>query len=109
MSSAETDVLHQSSVREALPDCASEKDLRSLPIQEVGISGLSYPISVWDRSGKLQHTVAEIQLAVALPSQFKGTHMSRFVEVLGEFRGELSLATTPDLLAAVQRHLELRI
>ena len=106
MSSAETDVLHQSSVRETLPDCASEKDLRSLPIQEVGISGLSYPISVWDRSGKLQHTVAEIQLAVALPSQFKGTHMSRFVEVLGEFRGELSLATTPDLLAAVQRHLE---
>lgn len=72
----------------------------------MGISGLSYPISVWDRSGKLQHTVGEIQLAVALPSQFKGTHMSRFVEVLGEFRGELSLATTPDLLAAVQRHLE---
>lgn len=93
-------------LRDALPDCASEEDSRALPIQEVGISGLSYPISVWDRSGKLQHTVAEIQLAVALPSQFKGTHMSRFVEVLGEFRGELSLATTPDLLAAVQRHLE---
>jgi len=50
--------------------------------------------------------VAEIQLAVGLPSHFKGTHMSRFVEVLGDFRGELSLATTPDLLAAVQRRLE---
>ena len=94
------------SARSSLPDCAAESDTRALAIQEVGISGLSYPISVWDRSGKLQHTVGEIQLAVALPSQFKGTHMSRFVEVLGEFRGELSLATTPDLLAAVQRHLE---
>ena len=106
MSSEHPGAQSQSSIRASLPDCASEGDSRSLAIQEVGISGLSYPISVWDRSGKLQHTVAEIQLAVALPSQFKGTHMSRFVEVLGEFRGELSLATTPDLLAAVQRHLE---
>lgn len=106
MSSNKSGNTQQASIRESLPDCAAEEDSRSLAIQEVGISGLSYPISVWDRSGKLQHTVAEIQLAVALPSQFKGTHMSRFVEVLGEFRGELSLATTPDLLAAVQRHLE---
>jgi GTP cyclohydrolase I len=94
------------SQRDALPDCAADEDTRSLPIQEVGISGLSYPISVWDRSGQLQHTVAEIQLAVGLPSHFKGTHMSRFVEVLSDFRGEISLATTPDLLAAVQRRLE---
>ena len=56
MSSADTDILLQPTIRESLPDCASEKDSRSLPIQEVGISGLSYPISVWDRSGKLQHT-----------------------------------------------------
>lgn len=94
------------SQRDALPDCAADEDTRSLSIQEVGISGLSYPISVWDRSGQLQHTVAEIQLAVGLPSHFKGTHMSRFVEVLSDFRGEISLATTPDLLAAVQRRLE---
>jgi len=94
------------SKRASLPDWAADVDTRSLPIQEVGISGLSYPISVWDRSGKLQHTVAEIQLAVGLPSHFKGTHMSRFVEVLSDFRGEISLATTPDLLAAVQRRLE---
>jgi len=93
-------------LRSSLPDCAAEADSRALPIQEVGISGLSYPISVWDRSGTLQHTVADIQLAVGLPSHFKGTHMSRFVEVLGDFRGELSLATTPDLLAAVQTRLE---
>lgn len=93
------------SQRESLPDCAADFDTRALPIQEVGISGLSYPISVWDRTGQLQHTVAEIQLAVGLPSHFKGTHMSRFVEVLSDFRGEISLATTPDLLAAVQRRL----
>jgi len=96
----------QESLRKQLPDCAAEQDSRALDIQEVGISGLSYPISVWDRNRELQHTVAEIQLAVSLPSHFKGTHMSRFVEVLGEFRGELSLSTTPDLLAALQRRLE---
>jgi GTP cyclohydrolase I len=92
--------------RNTLPDCAAEADSRALSIQEVGICELSYPISVWDRAGRLQHTVAQIQLAVGLPSHFKGTHMSRFVEVLGDFRGELSLATAPELLAALQRRLE---
>lgn len=91
--------------REALPDHASEHDPRALAIDQVGIRGLSYPITVWDRANMRQHTVAQLALSVGLPHRFKGTHMSRFVEVLNERRGELSLSTLPELLAEVQRRL----
>ena len=92
--------------RSTLPDCAAESDSRALPIQEVGISGLSYPISVWDRSGKLQHTVAEIQLAVGLPSHFKGTHMSRFLEVLNAHGNVVHVENIPNILTAMQEKLD---
>ncbi|MCB9793760.1 MAG: GTP cyclohydrolase I FolE2 [Alphaproteobacteria bacterium] len=92
--------------RDALPDHAAEADHRALPIDQVGIRGLSYPITVWDRDHQKQHTVGEISLSVALPSEFKGTHMSRFIEILNARRGELSLGTVPDILAEVQRRLE---
>ena len=91
--------------RHSLPDHANEPDDRALDIDQVGIIGLSYPISVWDRARKLQHTVAKIGLTVGLPQRFKGTHMSRFVEILNEHRGELSLGTVPLILAEVQRRL----
>jgi len=90
----------------SLPDCAAEFDTRDLPIEQVGIAGLSYPITVWTKEGCPQHTVGELELGVGLPPHFKGTHMSRFVEVLNRFRGELSLRTVPKLLWEVQRHLE---
>jgi len=96
----------EDATREELPDHAAELDERALPIERVGIRGLSYPIKVWDRSSKEQHTVGEIEMGVGLPQQFKGTHMSRFVEVLNDFRGELSLRTVPELLAHVQQRLE---
>ncbi len=89
-----------------LPDCAAEFDTRDLPIEQVGISGLSYPITVWTKEGQPQHTVGELELGVGLPPHFKGTHMSRFVEVLNRYRGELSLRTVPKLLWEVQHHLE---
>ena len=89
-----------------LPDCAVERDTRELSIEQVGIAGLSYPLTVWTRRGEPQHTVGTLELGVGLPSHFKGTHMSRFVEVLNRHRGELSLRTVPRLLIDVQRHLE---
>ena len=92
--------------REALPDCAAEADDRRLPIDQVGIRDLRYPITVWDKDHERQDTVATLSLSVALPAEDKGTHMSRFVEVLEAARGELSLGTVPDLLAAIQRQLE---
>ena len=94
--------------RDRLPDCAAEPDARSLPIDQVGISSLRAPIVVWDKARRQQSTVASLSMSVGLPAEVKGTHMSRFVEVLGDYRGELSLRTVPDLLAAVQRRLGAR-
>lgn len=92
-------------LRDLLPDHASHADDRGVPIDRVGIKGLRWPIIVWDRANKAQHVVAEIDATVSLPADVKGTHMSRFVEVISGVRGELSLHTLPDLLAQIQRRL----
>jgi GTP cyclohydrolase I len=92
--------------RSALPDHASHADARGVPIDRVGIRGLAYPITVWDRTNRVQHTVATIDATVALPGDVKGTHMSRFVEVLNGVRGELSLKNLPGVLAEIQRRLD---
>jgi len=92
-------------LREELPDHASHADERGIAIDKVGIKGLSWPITVWDRTDGMQHTVAEIDASVALPADVKGTHMSRFVEVLNDVNSELSLKNLPDLLALMQRRL----
>ena len=92
--------------RELLPDHANDTDDRSLPINRVGIKDLSYPIQVLDRSQKVQSTVAEIGLYVGLPQHFKGTHMSRFVEILNAVRGEMTIRRLPEVLSEVQRRLE---
>lgn len=91
--------------RENLPDHASHADERGIAIDKVGIKGLSWPITVWDRADGMQHTVAEIDASVALPADVKGTHMSRFVEVLNDVRSELSLKNLPDLLTHMQQRL----
>ena len=95
-------------LRELLPDHASHADDRGVPIDRVGIKGLRWPITVWDRANRAQPVVADITATVGLPADVKGTHMSRFVEVLNGVRGELSLHTLPDLLAQLQRRLGAR-
>jgi GTP cyclohydrolase I len=65
-----------------LADCQSQPDSRQLRIDKVGVKGLRYPIEVKDKHHEIQDTVATISLLVDLPKDFKGTHMSRFVEVL---------------------------
>ncbi len=92
-------------LREQLPDHASHADERGIAIDKVGIKGLSWPITVWDRRQGMQPTVAQIDASVALPANVKGTHMSRFVEVLTEVESELSLKNLPDLLAHMQARL----
>ncbi len=91
--------------RELLPDHASHADDRGIPIDRVGIKGLRWPVSVWDRAHRAQSVVAEIDATVGLPAGVKGTHMSRFVEVLSGIRGELSLHTLPDLCEQLQGRL----
>lgn len=92
-------------LRELLPDHASHADNRGIPIDRVGIRGLRWPVSVWDRAHRAQSVVAEIDATVGLPGDVKGTHMSRFVEVLSGVRGELSLHTLPDLCEQLQGRL----
>jgi len=96
----------QSALFSDLPDHASELDDRALAIDKVGIKSLSYPIQVLDRDNKVQHTVAEVNLYVGLPHQFKGTHMSRFIEVLNARRGEMTIRNMPEILTDIQRRLE---
>jgi GTP cyclohydrolase I len=74
-----------------LPDTQSLPDLRRLPIQKVGIKGLRYPLSLRSADGDAQQTVADFEMTVGLPHDVKGTHMSRFVEVLESRRAPLDL------------------
>jgi len=95
----------QSPLLQDLPDHASEHDDRALAINKVGIKDLSYPIQVLDRQNQTQHTVARVNLYVGLPEQFKGTHMSRFVEILNACRGEMTIRNMPEILTRIQDRL----
>ena len=74
-----------------MKDIQNERDFRNIPINEVGIKNLRYPITVRDRRDGSQHTVATINMYVDLPHMYKGTHMSRFVEMLHLLQPEVSL------------------
>ena len=86
-------------------DVQNEPDYRNIPIDKVGIKNLRYPIKVLDRCNGYQHTVATINMYVDLPHRNKGTHMSRFVEILNQYRLELSLKKISDILAEMKTHL----
>ena len=72
-----------------LKDTQNEPDNRRIAIDRVGVRALRYPMQIRDKARAVQHTIATAALTVDLPHQFKGTHMSRFVEVLNEFGPEL--------------------
>ena len=77
--------------RHAIPDVQGSKDTRKLAIDKVGIKAIRHPIRVMERGGGSQHTVAMFNMYVGLPHQFKGTHMSRFVEILNSHEREISV------------------
>ena len=87
-------------------DTQSQGDNRCIPIDMVGVSDLRYPITVLDRDHEIQHTVASLSMSVNLPHHFKGTHMSRFIEILNEHRGEVTMRTLPQILHAMKNRLE---
>jgi GTP cyclohydrolase I len=89
-------------------DVQSYVDDRNIPIDQVGVSDLRYPITVMDPNGKdgKQETVANICMTVSLPHHFKGTHMSRFIEVLNAHRGEITMRTLPEVLHTLKEQLE---
>jgi GTP cyclohydrolase I len=91
--------------RPPLHDKQSEPDHRQLRIDKVGVRGLRYPIQVRDKARTLQNTVATVGLFVDLPKEFKGTHMSRFLEVLNAHGSVVHVENITDILHAMQRQL----
>lgn len=89
-----------------MKDIQNERDYRNIPIDKVGIKNLQYPITVLDRRNRFQHTVANINMYVDLPHEYKGTHMSRFVEMLHLFRPEVSLKNISVILGEMKKHLD---
>jgi GTP cyclohydrolase IB len=81
-----------------LKDTQSELDHRQIAIDRVGVKGLRYPLQIRDKAHELQHTIATCALTVDLPHHYKGTHMSRFIEVLNEFGPELHVDNIRDIL-----------
>ncbi len=95
--------------RPALPgieDVQSRADTRQLPINKVGIKDIYHPVRVKDRQGGEQHTVANFNMYVALPHNFKGTHMSRFVEILNRNEREISVESFRGMLADMTKRLD---
>jgi len=91
---------------EVIADVQSTPDLRHLPIDKVGIKDIRHPVLVRDRSQGVQHTIASFNMYVELPHNFKGTHMSRFVEILNSHDMEISVESFRDMLAEMRRRLE---
>ena len=88
-----------------MKDIQSQPDYRNIPIDKVGIKNLRYPITVRDRRDGFQHTIAAINMYVDLPHDNKGTHMSRFVELLHLLRPEVSLEKFAAILESMKQHL----
>jgi GTP cyclohydrolase I len=88
-----------------MKDIQNHKDNRNIDIDQVGVKGIRYPITVLDKNMGEQQTVAEINMYVNLPRYYKGTHMSRFVEILNEHRGRISLQNFSEILEEMKKRL----
>lgn len=86
-------------------DIQNQKDDRNIDIKKVGVKGIKYPITVLDRARGTQQVNATINMYVNLPHHFKGTHMSRFVEILNEHRGEVNIKTLQVIMEKVRAKL----
>jgi GTP cyclohydrolase I len=89
----------------SLTDCQSQRDHRQIAIDKVGVRGLRYPIEVRDKAHSVQDTIATISMTVDLPHHFKGTHMSRFVEVLNAHGRLVHVSNLPEMLRELQSRL----
>lgn len=91
---------------EQIEDVQGSADKRHLPINMVGIRDIRHPMRIRERTGGNQHTVAEFSMFVNLPHRFKGTHMSRFVEILNNHEREITVESFRDMLHEMTQRLE---
>jgi GTP cyclohydrolase I len=89
-----------------LKDVQNQKDLRNISIDKVGIKGIVYPVVLDDKKKGRQHTNASINMYVQLPHDFKGTHMSRFVEILNAHRDNMGISSVWAILEDMKERLE---
>jgi GTP cyclohydrolase I len=89
-----------------MKDIQNLPDFRRINIQKVGVKNISYPLTVLDQEHTTQKTVATVNMYVNLPHHFKGTHMSRFIEILNRFRGEINLKNFHRILAEMKTRLQ---
>src|SRR5690349_2874190 len=89
----------------SVEDVQNRADTRQIPINQVGIKDINHPVKVKDRSAGEQHTVANFSMYVDLPHNFKGTHMSRFVEILNNYEREISVDSFKEMLTEMTERL----
>lgn len=89
-----------------MPDVQSAKDTRRVAIDRVGVKEVVYPLRLRTKNGGEQSTIANISMYVALPHHQKGTHMSRFLEVLNDHSCEpLTPERIPGITQAIRERL----
>src|SRR5258708_28442174 len=98
--------MNQRDAKFPIPDVQATPDTRRLAIDRVGIKSIRHPAKIKERSGGIQHTVAHFNMYVGLPHHFKGTHMSRFVEILNAHEREISPDTFRLMLREMVKKLE---
>ncbi|MHC1742758.1 MAG: GTP cyclohydrolase FolE2 [Syntrophobacteraceae bacterium] len=87
-------------------DVQNQTDYRNINVDKVGVKDIRYPMRVMDKNNGMQHTVASINMYVNLPREFKGTHMSRFIEILNEFHGHLDIRELSSIMELMQERLQ---
>lgn len=87
-------------------DIQNSADHREVPLQKVGVKNVKYPVQVLDKNKKTQNTNATVNLFVNLPHNFKGTHMSRFIEVFHKYHTDISMNNFLDMLEEIRKKLD---
>lgn len=87
-------------------DVQNLPDDRNVDIEKVGVKNISYPIIVLDKARYRQHTIANVNMYVDLPRRFKGTHMSRFVEILNRHHGHVDFKGLLEILDDLKHSLK---
>jgi GTP cyclohydrolase I len=98
--------MNQRDAKFPIPDVQASPDTRRLAIDRVGIKSIRHPAKIKERGGGPQHTIAHFNMYVGLPHHFKGTHMSRFVEILNAHEREISPDTFRVMLREMVAKLE---
>jgi GTP cyclohydrolase I len=89
-----------------LRDVQNMADHRNIDIDKVGVKNVKYPIVVLDKTNGTQHTIADINMYVSLPHDYKGTHMSRFVEILHAHKNMINMKDFPAILKEMKERLK---